>query len=131
MLRKHILSIAILYTIALTYASLMRLRKLPDIGISFGDKIFHFLTYAVLAFLWAYTFSFRFKIERKKAIVFSAISSVVFGIIIEVVQGKFTVTRQTDVMDVLANTMGVIVIATILLFKNGNYKLKNNKDLLF
>ena len=131
MLKKYLLSLSILYTLALTFVSLMRLKELPDIGISYGDKIFHFLTYAILAFLWAKTFDFKFNIEREKAIIISAILSIIFGIIIEVLQGSFTVTRQTDAMDVLANTLGVLIIAIILLFKKESNTLKNNKDLLF
>ena len=117
MLKRHISLITILYTIALTFVSLMQLKKLPEIGVSNGDKIFHFLSYAVLTFLWAKTFVFRFKLERRNAIILSVVASIVFGIIIEVMQGTFTVTRQTDAMDVLANTLGVLTIAAFLLFK--------------
>ena len=34
---------------------------------------------------------------------------VMYGIIIEVLQGKFTVSREADVYDVLANSLGVFV----------------------
>ncbi|PKQ44470.1 teicoplanin resistance protein VanZ [Confluentibacter flavum] len=89
-------------------------------GVSFGDKIFHSLSYAVLAFLWFYTFFFQFKISKTKAILFASVISIIFGIIIEVLQGVFTSTRQADVYDVLANSLGVLFAACLLLLKNIN-----------
>jgi len=123
-LKKYVFIITIFYSLALASVCLIQFKKLPDLGISFGDKIFHSLTYVVLAFLWYYTLVFQFKICNKKAIVYASAISIIFGIIIEVLQGVFTVTRQADVFDVLANSLGVFFAAMVLLLKN-RIRVKN------
>lgn len=124
MLKKTILLITIAYTVSLTIVSLMRLNNLPDIKISFGDKIFHFIAYAVLTILWSYSFLFSFKFKMKKALLSSAILSVVFGIVIELLQGSMTDYRALDVYDALANTLGVL-LASLLLWATKSLHIKN------
>ncbi|MFD1616487.1 VanZ family protein [Gelatiniphilus marinus] len=123
MLKKYALLIAVFYSLALALVSLVRLNNLPDVGVSFGDKIFHFLVYAVLAFLWFNTFFFVFKQKKTRAVQYAAVFSIVFGIIIEVLQGSITVSRHTDVYDAIANTLGVLIMAIILLV-NKNAPIK-------
>ncbi|MFI1771844.1 VanZ family protein [Thalassobellus citreus] len=117
MLKKKALLISIIYTLALTYASLVKLNNVPDIGVSFGDKIFHFLAYSLLAFLWFSTFLFNFNFKEKKAITYAAVISVIFGIIIEVLQETLTVYRSMDVYDVFANSSGVLLTVLVLVLK--------------
>lgn len=105
---------------ALALVCLMPLKKIPNVGVSFADKIFHSLTYVVLTFLWFGTFYFQFKKGKIKAIVYATIISIIFGIIVEVLQGVFTATRQADVYDVLANSLGVLFAVSLLLLKNIN-----------
>lgn len=120
MLKKYVFTITIFYSIALVWVCLMPLKKLPDLGVSFSDKIFHSLTYAILAFLWFNTFFFQFKKNKITAIVYASVISIIFGIIIEVSQGVFTATRQADMFDVLANSLGVLLTASLLMLKNIN-----------
>lgn len=91
--------------------------KLPDVEVSFADKIFHSITYLVLTFLWFYSFFYRFKIERMKALIYASVIAVAFGIIIEVLQEILTETRSADLLDVLANSLGVFMAACSLLLK--------------
>lgn len=114
MFKIFLLISAIAYTTALTTVSLMTLRNLPDIGVSFGDKIFHFLAYAVLTILWTFVFFYNFNYIKKKAIGYAFVISVSFGIFIEVVQGTATVARSFDVYDMLANTCGALLAVGIL-----------------
>lgn len=116
---------AIAYTTALTTVSLMTLRNLPDVGISFGDKIFHFLAYFVLAFLWAFAFFYNYNFKKTKSIKYAFVISVVFGIIIEVLQGAVTVARSFDLYDMLANTFGALLATGVLAV----YNLKHIKKL--
>ena len=106
---------AVFYSLALATVSLIQLKGLPNVGVSFGDKIFHFLAYSVLAFLWFNTLFFYFKVGITKAIVYSALPSVVFGIILEALQGSVTVYRSSDVCDAIANTLGVLFTMLIVL----------------
>ncbi|MDO5972437.1 VanZ family protein [Flavivirga aquimarina] len=124
MLKKLTPVITIIYSLALITVSLIKLSDIPDIGVSFGDKIFHFLAYFVLTVLWFYTFSYTFKFKKKKAIVFAVVLSVLFGIIIEVLQDSITIYRALDVYDVVANTLGA-VFASILLWFKSSLHVKN------
>lgn len=122
MLKKTALAITLIYTVALTYASLVKLNNVPDIGVSFGDKIFHFLAYSLLAFLWFGAFLFNFNFKEKRAIIYAAIISVVFGIVIEVLQETITVYRAMDIYDVIANTSGVLLTVLVVALKKNVVK---------
>ncbi|MEP1488136.1 MAG: VanZ family protein [Algibacter sp.] len=91
---------------------------MPDIGVSHGDKIFHFLAYCVLTFLWTYTFILKFKWSQKKAILVAAFGAMLYGILIEVLQGSVTTSRSFDYYDALANSLGAIITSLILMVKN-------------
>lgn len=117
MLKKQIVYITVFYSLALTVVCLIPSNKLPDVEVSFADKIFHSITYLVLTFLWFYSFVYRFKIERMKALIYASVISVAFGIIIEVLQEILTETRSADLLDVLANSLGVFMAACSLLLK--------------
>lgn len=124
MLKKYSSFIALLYTLALATVCLIQIKELPDVKVSFGDKIFHFLTYSVLTLLWYYAFFAKFKIGRVKAIIYASVFSILFGIIIEVLQGSVTTSRFADIYDVLANTLGVLFTALLLLI-NKRVRIKN------
>ncbi|WP_111307680.1 VanZ family protein [Confluentibacter sediminis] len=118
MLKKCVFIITVFYSLALASVCLIDFKKLPDVGISFADKIFHSLTYTLLAFLWFNTLIFQFKMGNKQAIIYASVISIVFGIIIEVLQGVFTKTRHADVLDVLANSLGVLFMVSLIMLKN-------------
>lgn len=124
MLKKLTPIITTIYSLALLTVSLATLNNVPDIGISFGDKIFHFLAYFVLTLLWFYTFLYTFKLKNKRAIFFAVILSVLFGIIIEVLQGSITVSRSLDVYDAVANSLGALLASMVWWLKNG-LRVKN------
>ena len=112
--RKVLLFIAIVYSITLAVFSLVSNDTLPYFGTNYEDKIYHFLAYALLNVLWFKVF-FAFKNNNPIAIAFGI--SIVFGIIIEVLQGQFTVVRDASIMDVLANSIGVSIVSLILIAK--------------
>lgn len=120
MLKKYLLVATIFYSLSLVVVCLLPLKKVPDIGVSFGDKVFHMLSYIVLTCLWFYSFYVHFKIDRRKSLAYACVLSVVFGIIIEVLQEVLTNTRHADILDVLANSLGVLIAASIILLINRN-----------
>lgn len=123
MLRKYAFGITLCYTAALTIASLIHVSGLPEINYSNTDKIFHFIAYSGLSWFWFQAFYNKFKWPFHKALLVSAIVSVIFGIIIEVLQGVLTDTRVADNNDILANTLGVgVTVAVLLLFKKTEVK---------
>ena len=114
------LSLLLLYFIFLTAISLINLGRLPSLGSSFDDKIFHFLSHVLFTFL---AFNYFTKIKVSKPILISALLPISYGIIIEWLQGILTNSRTTDVYDVFANILGT-VFAVIILSTLKNVKLK-------
>lgn len=123
MLKTYSFAITILYSIALATVCLVQLNGLGKVGIPFGDKIFHFLSYTVLMVLWYVTLFYQFHKSEKKALLYATIISIIFGIIIEVLQGMVTTYRSSDIKDVFANIFGVLIAATVIQIKN-KYILK-------
>jgi len=117
-LKKLVLIANLGYIIALATVSLIRLNNLPDVGVSFGDKIFHFLAYALLTLLCFATLSLTFSMEKTRAILIAGVFAIIFGILIEVLQDTMTEFRALDVYDVLANSLGALLVSVILIFKN-------------
>jgi len=101
--------IAIAITIAIVCLSLF---KLPSNAKSINniDKVYHSIAYFSLAITWL--ISFHKKKNTKMLIVFACIF---FGIIIEVIQSKFTNYRTGDSFDIIANSVGVLF--ALLFFK--------------
>ncbi len=67
-----------------------------------ADKLVHLASYGILMFWWAQLYT----ASRER--VRLAIALVLLGILIEWLQG-FTPTRQSDVLDALANTCGILL----------------------
>ena len=120
MLKKILFLISILYTIALTVVCLIKINKLPDGGISFADKIFHCLSYTLLSLLWYNALWYTFKLKKQQALYYAAGFSIIFGIVIEVLQGTITTSRAADVNDVVANSAGVFLTIIVVLLKKIN-----------
>ncbi|WAC03716.1 VanZ family protein [Lacinutrix neustonica] len=130
MLRKTIFLVSILYTVLLTAVSLVKINLNQGYIPSFGDKIFHTLAYVVFTLLWLGTFHFKLKMPFNKVLLTAALFSFCFGVIIELLQGWLTISRQGDVKDVIANTIGIL-FAVVLIWSIKKRLLKNNNTLLF
>ena len=113
-LKKYALFIALGFTTALTYLSLADLSKMPSIGVSFSDKVFHFLAYAVMTMVWFNYSRTLNNLTKTKQIVVAVVISAVFGMIIELLQGALTATREADVNDIIANNLGVLMAALFI-----------------
>ena len=123
MLKTYFFVITILYSIALTVLCLIELNGVIEVNISFGDKIFHSLSYIVLTVLWYYTLYYNFKFNKRTALIYAVVISVIFGIVIEILQGVVTTYRSSDINDVFANGFGSILAALVIALKN-KYILK-------
>ena len=124
---KHLLApnkksfwIALFWTFFILFLSLKRPSGEATFYFPNADKLVHFTFYFVFVFLWSRYLYFKgsVKLRHKIILVFISIS---LGIVIELVQGYFTTTRQADVWDAIANSVGSIV--GILLASN-IYKVK-------
>ena len=125
MLRIAVLLAALGYSITLGTVSLITITNLPDVNISFADKIFHFLAYSLFTVLWYLAFLLFFGIKKRKSVIFAVVFAILFGIVIEVLQDTMTATRDLDVYDAIANTLGALVAALIIRIKNSLY-VKNS-----
>ena len=79
---------------------------MPSIGTDYDDKIYHFVAYFILAVLWFYAFRYH---SSKRKIAYIVLSCIAFGIIIEAIQGKLTADRVGDILDIVANIIGIML----------------------
>lgn len=128
------LFVASLYTIVLTVSSLVKLGKISVGSFSPTDKLLHLAAYFGLVLLWKGYFILKDKPESqyKKNLFKIAGLSVLFGMLIEVLQGTLTNYREPDWYDILANTAGILLAVIIFLFFEKNLKRLNSKiNLIF
>ncbi|WP_232771600.1 VanZ family protein [Tenacibaculum sp. Bg11-29] len=102
-------AIAILITISIAILSLIKIGSQP-IQIKNLDKYEHALAYFVLSFFWLLVF--RTTKINKLIVVFCCFF---YGIIIETLQVTATSYRSGDILDIAANTTGIL-IAYIIYF---------------
>ncbi|MFK7781260.1 VanZ family protein [Psychroserpens sp.] len=115
------LPILLLYTVVLTYGSLTNVSGIPKLGFSFDDKIYHFLAYAVLTLL---LFNYVITTTIKHKIFKSVTVAIVYGIIIEALQATVTDFRTPDYYDVIANSLGAVIMMLLLSMFKDKLKLK-------
>ncbi|WP_440068761.1 VanZ family protein [Tenacibaculum discolor] len=100
---KLIIIIAILITISIAIISLIKLGKAP-IHINHIDKLEHTFAYFVLSLVWLV--ALRTTKINKYIIVFCCFF---YGIIIEVLQATTTSYRSGEILDIMANTTGILI----------------------
>ena len=115
---KALLSVAVVYTVAITIASLAPISELPKITYEFADKWAHLLIHAALFFIWASGFeNIKGSVISWKTISYVLIGCLGYGIIIEILQDVCTTYRKADVLDVVANILGSFVGLLVFLAK--------------
>lgn len=87
--------------VAVAVLSLVNLSGLPPVPEG-GDKVEHFLAYALLSASAMQLFATR------RACIVVALLLVAMGVVLEFAQGTLTATRMADAHDALANTLGVL-----------------------
>ena len=106
---KLLLGIAISYTLLITAALLNPITGAPKIEIPFADKIVHLIINAGLFVVWAsYVFSGKTN-TKTYTLPLLFVCTLLYGILIEVIQGSFIPTRGADFFDVVANVCGLIL----------------------
>ncbi len=103
-----------MYTITLATLSLVKLNKVTEDFPDNSDKLFHTIAYTLFTGLWFLTCYYKFKFSKVRALILSALFSTVFGIIIELLQGELTASREADLYDVIANTTGTVAAIVII-----------------
>lgn len=116
---------AILWALVILGLTLIPGSMMPDLSfwelLTF-DKAAHMFVFAVLVFQLAMGFykQYRFRVLRYHALQSAFIFSVIYGGLIELLQGALFTDRHPDVIDFIANTIGCIAGAVLFhgLFKN-------------
>ena len=120
---KPLLLIAILYSCFISVLFFIPSQDLPNIHFSALDKIVHLLIYFLLINLWLF-FLYKknnFQLNNKKILIL-LLSVLLYGIIVEILQGLLTISRSADIFDVAANLLGSLI--GIYFFKSIKNKLK-------
>lgn len=120
---KRLLFIAIIYSCLITVLFFIPSQDLPKTQLLEADKLVHILVYFILVNLWMlYLYVSNDYYFEKKWIPILLLSILLYGIIIEIFQGLFTVSRSADILDVVSNLLGSLL--GIFFFKIVKQKLK-------
>lgn len=96
---------------------------MPKVKVPGNDKTVHFIFYFVFTLLWYLALEKKIKKKSLKFVIVGA--AIIYGIIIEVLQGVLTQDRQADIYDALANTGGAFVALLVIFWLNiKTFKLK-------
>ena len=119
---KSLLFLGVLYTIFITIAFLLPTSGLPKVRI-LNDKLIHAILFILLSIIWlSYYWVYyknRFNLKTLLGVLFACL---IYGIIIEIIQQLLIASRQADIVDVYANTVGTLIGA--LLFWNVKNRIK-------
>ena len=131
MYKNLFLFVASSFIIFLTIISLKESDGFSIKFIPFLDKILHLSAYIVLTLLWSKYLVLAYpKVSLNKILTVLVILLIIYGIIIEVLQSKLTISRISEFNDVVANFLG-IVFGVIIFKYTIKLKLKSNKGLFF
>jgi len=103
-----------LYTLILTALSLIKLNNVVKHLPSFNDNFAHLLAHFIFVILWFIVFYYKFNIKYYKALAIAALLSLGYGILMELLQGWITATRQSEYNDVCANVIGMMFAVLFL-----------------
>ena len=90
----------------------------PRLGIPHIDKAVHFTFYFVACILGVLFLRERTRgaLNLKRALIIMLLSTIAFGILMEVFQYSFTTDRSGDILDGIANTVGSFCGAFLVKF---------------
>lgn len=109
---KSSLFIAIALSVSIAIISLISATNLPNHSFNISDKLLHAFAYFALIWGWLLVFRNRQNIKSKLLIF---ICLILFGIILELLQGSMMLHRSADWKDVVANAFGLL--AGLVTFK--------------
>ena len=111
LLENNAIYIAVFFTISILAGSLIRSEFIVVKSISTSYKTYHLIAYFLLMLSWLYAF---FKKEKfQKNVKYIILGCFIFGIIIEILQEVITSYRTASYLDIIANTIGVLLAVLI------------------
>lgn len=117
----------LLWALIITILSFLPPSSFPETKLVGLDKFVHAFLYCVLTFLLIIGFKkqFSFKRLRSNAITLAAVLSVIYGALIEVLQGMIFVNRSMELADVVANAIGCLIGVIIFFFYGKLWKVES------
>lgn len=107
---KHLLTVSSLYisislAVLISVLSLIELnfKQLPSVENL--DKLEHSIAYLVLTFSWLFTHTYHIKKYPRIVII---VGCFIFGTVIEILQETLTTYRTASLLDLVANTVGIV-----------------------
>lgn len=111
--RKFWLACALLWTLVIAALCLVSFNKLPSVGLRQADKYVHAAFHMIFTLLW-----FQYlKSNISKPVLKVFLGSLLYGGLIEILQGWLTTTRKADLNDMAANTFGATLAVLIILMR--------------
>jgi len=116
LVHKYLLLLVCVYTSLIGWLSLAKVFIPVNISIKGSDKIGHLLAYFVFAIVWFLFFFYSEKLHKRffQSLIWAAVLSFLFGILMEFLQAVLTSYRSPEWNDVLANTSGIVFAIIIL-----------------
>mgnify|MGYP006081376941 FL=1 len=111
LLEDNAIYIAVFFTISITIGSLVKSDFIVVKSISVSDKIYHLIAYFLLMLSWLYVFCKKETFQKN--VKYVILGCIIFGIIIEILQGVITSYRTASYLDIVANTIGVLLAVLI------------------
>jgi len=97
---------AIVCTLLILILSLVRTDYFPTSSFSHIDKLEHCIAYTVLTFFWLITVVLK---KPSFSIIYTIGLIISYGVLIEFLQVSLTSYRSGDVLDFIANSIGVLI----------------------
>lgn len=100
--------------------------ELPSLSLWEADKVMHFAVYGLLTALTTFAIKGRFPhFSLKKSVKTAVGLCILYGMIIEGIQYLLP-TRQFDLLDGLANSIGCLLAAAMVLLISGRQRASNS-----
>jgi len=104
--------------------SLLPQKQISKVDWTLSDKVLHVLMYMVFsATLYVFWIELKHRQSSRLILILSALCSIGYGILMEVLQYFCIEGRYGESLDVLANTIGVLITLSLILTLNC-FKLK-------
>ena len=111
LLEDNAIYIAIFFKISITIGSLVKSDFIVVKSISVSDKTYHLIAYFLLMLSWLNVFCKKETFQKN--VKYVILGCIIFGIIIEILQGIITSYRTASYLDIVANTIGVLLAVVI------------------
>ena len=115
MFKKNILIlIGLVYVSIITFGSLTSSDNISMLDFKHLDKVIHLITYAILCLIIFLIFE---TFKTKASIWFAFLFPTAYGIFIEILQLMITTSREFSLLDILSNTVGILIMTALISLK--------------